>query len=99
VTGRQVNIVLGAFVYDDENEDKFAGHGLSQHRVDQVLGNEHVILPNRRGRRGQFLVVGQDDGGSCIAIPIEETYLPDVWRPITAWPCKAAEDAILRRRR
>ena len=87
------------FAFDDENVEKFGRHGLTDRRVEQVLSNEHLILANRKGRRAQFLIVGRDHGGSCIAIPFEPTYDPLVWRPVTAWPCKEHEKAKLRARR
>ena len=77
---------------DDRNEAKINDHGLSVRQVVQILGNEHMILRNRRRRRtAMYLVIGRDDGGACIAVPVEKTPEPGVWRPVTAWRCKAAE--------
>jgi hypothetical protein len=83
------------FLIDDANEEKFAVHGLSARRVLQVLEDEHVVLRNRKERRGLYLVIGRDRGGACIAVPIEPTHDPTLWRPITAWPCKDHERAKL----
>lgn len=83
------------FLYDDENEEKFASHGLSVDQVDQVLDSGFVVVPNRKGRRAPYLVIGVDHGGRCIAIPVEPTHDPVLWRPITAWPCKESEAARL----
>lgn len=80
-----------AFLFDDENEDKFAGHGLSPVQVAQILENEHVLLRNRKRRRARYLIIGRDHGGTCIAVPIELTPYPTIWRPITAWRCKDSE--------
>jgi uncharacterized DUF497 family protein len=82
-------------VWDDRNEEKVRAHGLSPARVDQVLDNEHVIVPNRQGRPAPYMVIGRDHGGGCIAIPVLPTNDPGEWRPITAWRCKQSEDAIL----
>lgn len=90
---------IQAFVVDDENEDKFAAHGLSARQVLQVLENTHLIAKNRRRRRGLYLVIGTDNGGACIAVPVEPTYRTTLWRPITAWPCKQHERTILGQRR
>lgn len=90
--------VLG-FFFDDENYQKFAAHQLTDIEIEEVLENEHLIVPNRKGRSGLFLVIGRDNGGRCIAVPIEATPYPDVWRPITAWPCKASEEARLVRQK
>lgn len=86
--------ILG-FVIDDENERKFRSHGLLAHQVDQVLNNRHLVVPNRRNRRAQYLVIGRDNGGTCISIPVEATNDPELWRPITAWRSKDYEEAKL----
>ena len=89
---------IEAFLVDDENEEKIAAHGLLTRQVTEVLENVHVILRNRRRRRGLYLVVGRDNSGVCIAIPVELTHEPTLWRPITAWLCKAQERTMLQRR-
>jgi len=86
------------FLLDDENEDKMAAHGLTPRRVLQVLDNTHIVVPNRRRRRASFLIVGRDNGGACISVPIERTRDPLIWRPVTAWPSKDSERRQLERR-
>lgn len=93
--GRDGNPMLNGKWRIDRNEDKLAAHGLSALRVDQLLGNDHLVVPNRGERRGQFLVIGTDNGGACICVVIEETRLPDIWRPVTGWSCKDSERARL----
>ena len=83
------------FLVDEENEDKFWRHGLSAAQVLQVLEGAHRIKRNRKARRASHLVVGRDRQGRCIAVPIEPTHLPGLWRPVTAWPCKDHEAAWL----
>ena len=82
---------IQAFVLDDVNEGKFAVHAVTAEQVLQVLENRHVILRNRGERRATHIVIGMDDEGSCIAVPVEPTYDPGLWRPITAWYCKRSE--------
>lgn len=94
-------ITVAALVIDEVNEDKFWGDGGSNRRLTadqvlQVLEHPFVIVRNRKERRALYLLVGRDSSGTCIAIPIEPTYDPVVWRPITAWRCKEAEKALLR---
>ena len=86
---------IESFLFDDENEEKIATHGLSVYRVIQVLDNIHVVIPNRRRRRGLYLVIGRDNGGSCISIPVQSTHISTLWRPITAWTCKKGEETLL----
>ncbi len=87
--------VVASFLFDDENEEKFASHGLDSFQVLQVLSHRFTVISNRKGRRGTFLIIGTDDSGQCIAIPIEQTYQSMLWRPITAWYCKESERSRL----
>lgn len=88
---------LEALLIDDDNEEKFAAYGLTARQVVQILEDDHLIVPNRRRRRGLFLLIGKDRGGTCIAVPIEATHDPALWRPVTAWRCKDRERARLLR--
>ena len=85
------------FLFDHENEEEMAVHGLTPRRVIQVLENKHIVVPNRRRRRAQYLIVGRDNGGTSITIPIQPTGDPLVWRPVTAWPSKDHERQRLER--
>ena len=89
---------IEAFLIDDENEDKMAADGLSARRVLQVLDNVHLVVRNRKRRRGLNLVIGTDSGGACIAVPVEPTHETTLWRPITAWSCKPHERTLLEQR-
>jgi len=86
------------FLFDEENEEEITSHGLSIIRVLQILENVSITMPNRKQRRGQYLIVGRDNGGTCISAPIEPTFKKGLWRPITAWPSKKSEEAILKKR-
>jgi uncharacterized DUF497 family protein len=83
--------------FDEVNLDKFAEHGVSARQVRQLLDDPFLVLPNRRNRRAPYLLLGRDHGGACLAVPIEPTGDPEVWRPVTAWLCKESERAILTR--
>ena len=86
---------IDGFLIDDENEEKFATHGLSSDQVVQVLENEYIVVRNRRNRRASHMVVGKDNGGACITIPIQATYDLALWRPVTAWLSKDNERSRL----
>lgn len=79
------------FAFDEENEDEMAEHGTSPVQVLQVLDAPYQIRKNRRERRAPLLIIGRDRQDQCIAIPIEPTRDPVIWRPVTAWFCKAHE--------
>ena len=90
-------VQIRGFLYDDVNEAKFWVHRIRPEQVDQILDDAIVVVPNRRERRGAYLVIGRDWSGACIAVPIEPTPRRGIWRPITAWPCKESEAARLAR--
>ena len=81
-------VIIAEFLIDDENEEKFASHGLSSPSVLQVLEQPHLVAPNRRTdiHRASHIVIGRDNGGAAITVPIEATHVTTLWRPITAWP-------------
>ena len=87
---------IQAFLFDDDNESKFFSHGLTPRRVQQILSNQHLVVPNRSGRAGEYLIIGVDDGGANITVPIQPTHDRTVWRPVTAWPSKRGERTRLR---
>jgi len=89
--------IIETFLFDEENENKIVTHRLSIYQVIQILDNVHIILPNKKVRRGLYLVIGRDNGGACISVPIEKTNVAGIWRPITAWPCKKGEDTVLKK--
>lgn len=90
---------IEAFLIDEENEEKFAAHGISVRQVIQILTTIHVVVKNRKQRRGTYLIIGTDDGGAFISVPVEPTHEATVWRPITAWPCKPHEKALFEKSR
>ena len=94
------SIIIDAFLFDDENEDEFATHGISAIQVEQLLENESVILPNRRKdkHKATHLLIGRDNGGGPKTVPIEPTHEAGVWRPVTAWVAKTWDLAELENR-
>jgi hypothetical protein len=80
------------FVFDDENEEKIGRHGLVSDDLLAVLEGPHVVRRNRKHRPASYILVGRDHHGRCLAIPIEAAYDPLLWRPVTAWVCKASEE-------
>ena len=83
------------FLFDDDNEEEMARHGITPEMALQILENPMVVLPNRKDRRAKYLIIGRDRGGACLAVPVEPTHEPSLWRPVTAWRCKEREHARL----
>ncbi len=79
------------FLFDVENIEEMAIHGVTPMQALQVLDNGPRVGRNRTERRATHLVIGVDNGGACIAIPVEPTHDQTLWRPVTAWYCKPHE--------
>ncbi len=89
------NPTMDDFALDDHNEEKFWSHGLTGDQVRQVVDRPYTIRPNQKGRRASYQIIGLDRQGRCLAVPIEPFHDRAVWRPVTAWLCKASERALL----
>jgi hypothetical protein len=79
--------------------NKLWNHGLTAAQARSVLGRSWVVARNRPNRAVPYLLIGRDEQGRCLTMPIVPTDEPLVWRVITGWYCKPSEAAILRRRR
>jgi hypothetical protein len=76
---------IAAFLFDDENVEKLAKHGLTDMRVDQVLDGDILVARNKKAGRGSHLIIGHDHGGAQILVVVEPTSDAIVWRVVTAW--------------
>ena len=84
------------FEFSEWTEAKFWRHGISRRQIREMLHNRMIVTTNRKNRAADFMVIGRDDSGRCIATPILPTNHPAIWRPISAWYCKPSEAAKLR---
>ena len=75
---------------------KFWSHGIDQQQVYAVLDHPSIVTRNQAGRAAPYVLIGRDEQGRCLAIPIVPTDDRLTWRPITAWYCKPSEAAKLR---
>lgn len=89
-------IMIYDFEISEEVEDHVWRHRISRDQLSEVLVHRWITIPNRKGRTATHIVIGRDNQGRCIAIPIVATDDPTIWRPITAWYCKPSEAARLR---
>jgi uncharacterized DUF497 family protein len=84
-------VIVEDFVFDEQNESEIADHGITPEELIEVLEGPHRTKRNRRQRRASHMVIGRNSQGQCLAIPIELTHDPRIWRPVTAWLCKPHE--------
>lgn len=87
------------FRFDRVSDDTIAAHGLTTEQVESILDDRFVITTNRKNRRAPYVVIGRDYNGQCLAMPVEPTEDPAIWRPVTAWRCKPSEAMRWRRGR
>lgn len=90
--------VVAELVIDEHNRSEMARHGVAHHEVDQLLWNRNVIVPNRRGRAGSMLLVGETDGGRLLTVPLVPTPDPTTWRPATAFDASPHQRWLFDRR-
>jgi hypothetical protein len=84
------------FEYSERADSKMWDHGIEFSQLYEVLDHRYVVKRNRKDRLAEYFLIGRDNNGRCIAIPIMPTDDPHVWRPVTAWYCKSAEAVALR---
>ncbi len=85
-------------VFDDENEAKFASHGLTIEQVQQVFDNRPRFYENRPDRRASHVMLGPTFEGTLLVVPLEP-YEDALWRPVTAFHPTPAQEQAYRRRR
>lgn len=84
---------VAELLFDDVNEEKLAGHGVRAWEVRQVLDEAPVFFRNKQPNRATHIMVGPTFGGRLLTVPIEETAMPGVWRPVTAFDAGPQERA------
>lgn len=87
---------VAELVFTDAAEDKLWSHGITTDQAQSVLLGRLVITRNRAKRAATYVLIGRDEQGRCLAIPIVPTDHRLVWRAITGWYCKPGEVAKLR---
>ena len=92
-------IDIAELEFTDHTIAKLWSHGIVPDQLYAVLDGFWTVIRNRKHRTASHVLLGTDDQGFCLAIPIVATDDPLMWRPITAWYCKSSEAAILRQRR
>lgn len=83
------------FEWDEGNAGHVAEHGITDIEIDQMLSNQHLVVPNR-GREPRMFLLGQTDGGRILTVVVEPTRIDGTWRPITAWDANASEKKRLK---
>lgn len=86
---------IETFLFDRGVEAALMVSGLTAKQALEVLEHEYVIVPSIDPRSDDYILVGYDNRGICITLPIVPTHEPSVWRPLDGWPCNPEErDAL-----
>lgn len=71
-------------------------HGITPEQLFSILErHDFRIFPNRGAGRAAHIMIGLDEHGMCIAIPMDETDEFGTWEVVTAYPCKPGEHVRL----
>jgi hypothetical protein len=92
-------IDIADFDFTDRAIAKLWRHGIDIEQLYAVLSYPWIVVRNREDRAASHVLLGTDNLGRCLAIPIAETDDSLIWRPITARYCKPGEATTLRKRR
>lgn len=79
--------------FDEGNESELAAHGISPSEAVELLNNDPVWAPNKRGRAGLWLAVGYTDGGRALTVPATYDESRFTVRPVTGWDSTDGEKA------
>ncbi len=81
------------FEWDEANESELAQphHPVFPWEVEQVFQNRPVWAKNRKGRSGDYLMVGSTRGGRKLTVVVQPKPDSRKLRPITGWDSTKAE--------
>lgn len=90
---------VAGLYFDDENEAKFAAHGVSLDEVHQVYEKWPRYYENRSDRRATHVMLGPTRAGRLLVVPIEPVGSTGLWRPVTAFEASPGAAARYRSRK
>jgi hypothetical protein len=64
---------------------------------DELLTRPYLLVANKPERGGSHVLIGRNDRGDCLPIPVQRAHYAREWVAITVWRCDAAEDTSLGR--
>lgn len=96
-----IRVAISQLLATDVALDKLGARGISAGEVQQLVGNEHVVVgnPHAGGQSdARRLLIGLTDGGRALTTVIERTVEPTTWLIVTGWNSTAIERNLLERR-
>jgi len=77
--------------WDEHNEAELTLHHVHAEEVEQVFESRPTVLPNRRGRSGNFKLVGRSEAGRALTIIVSYDPIRRSLRPITGYDSPDAD--------
>ena len=85
-------IYVAELHFDDEkNVEEIAAHGITTDQVAAVLEGNPRFRRNKRGHAATHKMIGPDNSGIMLTVPIMPTHIYGLWQPVTAWPSTREE--------
>ncbi len=79
------------FEWNQKNQDELWSHNIRPWEVEEVFWNHPVWARNKKGRKGDYLMVGRTNGGRKLTIPVRPHAVSRQLEPITGWESSLAE--------
>jgi uncharacterized DUF497 family protein len=77
--------------WDDANEEELWDHGIRSVEIEEVFLNGPAWARNKKGRSGDYLMVGVTNGGRRLTVPVQVKEAGTLLRPITGWDSSRGE--------
>lgn len=84
--------------WNDENVAHIARHEVTRENVEYVLANAPSFFQNLPDRSATHVMVGYDQTGRVLYVPILCVEEPGIWRVISAWESRFARRLLERGR-
>lgn len=86
------------FDWDAGNEDHLAEHRIASWEAEEAFLNHPVWVPNTKGRRGRWKMVGRTMGGRALTLVVAVDPVSATLRVITGWDSTTGEKTRYSRR-
>ena len=77
--------------WDPRNEEELHPHGIYLRDIEDVFFDQPKWVPNKRGRSGDFLMIGYNRSRRALTIAVSYDQIRRALRPITGWDCTESE--------
>jgi uncharacterized DUF497 family protein len=83
-------------LWDEDNEQHMAEHGITPAEVRQMLSNRHLTMPNSRAE-DRITLIGATNGGRVLSVALDPTHDSGTWRPVTGVPATPEDRRLFER--